>query len=148
MKTAAPLLLPDLERIFVGDAKCKDIGGSWPASHALNCTGGSGGAAADLVAVQHPQFETLSLADEFSGSVERMRLRQSAPTVLDEIAAHLDAGRRAALFEIIDSLNAQAIMTGTDAALFSALSDRAQFFRVSAGTVTPEEPPDSSTGKR
>ena len=87
VKTAAPLLLPGVELIFVGDAKCKDIGGSWPASHALNCTGGSGGAAADLVAVQHPQFETLSLADEFGGSVERMRLRQSAPTVLDEIAA-------------------------------------------------------------
>ncbi|MFP1630161.1 DNA replication/repair protein RecF [Zhengella sp. ZM62] len=68
--------------------------------------------------------------------------------LLDEIAAHLDAGRRAALFEIIDGLNAQAIMTGTDAALFSALSDRAQFFRVSAGTVTPEEPPDSGKGKR
>ncbi|PHP69063.1 DNA replication/repair protein RecF [Zhengella mangrovi] len=63
--------------------------------------------------------------------------------LLDEIAAHLDAGRRAALFEIIDGLNAQAIMTGTDAALFSALAGRAQFFRVSGGTVEPESPPDS-----
>lgn len=67
--------------------------------------------------------------------------------LLDEIAAHLDAGRRAALFEIIDGLNAQAIMTGTDAALFSALAGRAQFFRVAAGTVAPEDPPDSGTGK-
>ena len=62
--------------------------------------------------------------------------------LLDEIAAHLDSGRRAALFEILDSLNCQAIMTGTDASLFAALSGRAQFFRVSAGTVSPESPPD------
>ena len=62
--------------------------------------------------------------------------------LLDEIAAHLDAGRRAALFGILDSLNCQAIMTGTDASLFAALSGRAQFFRVSGGTVSPESPPD------
>ena len=67
--------------------------------------------------------------------------------LLDEIAAHLDAGRRAALFEIIDGLNAQAIMTGTDAELFSALDGRAQFLRVAGGTIAPESPPDSGTGK-
>src|SRR5690606_21959904 len=37
--------------------------------------------------------------------------------LLDEIAAHLDAGRRAALFDILADLNCQAFMTGTDAAL-------------------------------
>ena len=36
--------------------------------------------------------------------------------LLDEIAAHLDATRRAALFEEILALNAQAWMTGTDKA--------------------------------
>lgn len=57
--------------------------------------------------------------------------------LLDEIAAHLDAGRRAALFAILEELNCQAFMTGTDAALFSSLEGRAQFFTVSGGTVTP-----------
>ena len=57
--------------------------------------------------------------------------------LLDEIAAHLDAGRRAALFEILDDLNCQTFMTGTDAALFSSLEGRAQFFVVSGGTVRP-----------
>jgi DNA replication and repair protein RecF len=38
--------------------------------------------------------------------------------LLDEIAAHLDAVRRAALFEEIHSLSAQAWMTGTDLSLF------------------------------
>lgn len=56
--------------------------------------------------------------------------------LLDEIAAHLDEGRRAALFDLIDDLGGQAFMTGTDRALFSALGARAQFFTVAAGRIT------------
>ncbi|NHT74766.1 DNA replication/repair protein RecF [Rhizobiaceae bacterium CRRU44] len=55
--------------------------------------------------------------------------------LLDEIAAHLDAGRRAALFDIVDDLGGQAFMTGTDRAMFSALGDRAQFLTVANGQV-------------
>lgn len=58
--------------------------------------------------------------------------------LLDEIAAHLDEGRRAALFRIIDDLGGQAFMTGTDRALFSSLDDRAQFFHVSGGMLSAE----------
>ena len=61
----------------------------------------------------------------------------SAPILLlVEIAAHLDEGRRAALFDLIDALGGQSFMTGTDAAMFGALSGRAQFFTVSHGRVT------------
>jgi DNA replication and repair protein RecF len=50
-----------------------------------------------------------------------------APVVLlDEVAAHLDAGRRAALYDEICALGAQAVMTGTEPALFEALGARAQ----------------------
>ncbi|ESW70418.1 MULTISPECIES: DNA replication/repair protein RecF [unclassified Mesorhizobium] len=59
--------------------------------------------------------------------------------LLDEIAAHLDAGRRAALFSILEELSCQAFMTGTDAALFSSLRGRAQFLNVDHGTVGPTE---------
>lgn len=55
--------------------------------------------------------------------------------LLDEIAAHLDEGRRAALFDLIDSLGGQAFMTGTDRSMFSALGERAQFLTVSDGHV-------------
>lgn len=55
--------------------------------------------------------------------------------LLDEIAAHLDEDRRAALFERLEVIGCQTFMTGTDAALFSALKDRAEFFSVRAGTV-------------
>ena len=41
--------------------------------------------------------------------------------LLDEIAAHLDASRRAALFEALLRLDSQAWLTGTDAALFAPL---------------------------
>ncbi|RUT89135.1 MULTISPECIES: DNA replication/repair protein RecF [unclassified Mesorhizobium] len=61
--------------------------------------------------------------------------------LLDEIAAHLDSRRRAALFSILEELNCQAFMTGTDAALFSSLQGRAQFLTVDHGTVGPTEGP-------
>ncbi len=62
----------------------------------------------------------------------------AAPALLlDEIAAHLDPGRRAALFDDICAMGAQAWMTGADASLFAGLGDRAQGFRVAAATLHP-----------
>ncbi len=57
--------------------------------------------------------------------------------LLDEIAAHLDASRRAALFQEIGRIGAQAWMTGTDEMLFTPLNGRARFFRVTDATVQP-----------
>lgn len=51
--------------------------------------------------------------------------------LLDEVAAHLDAGRRAALYDEICSLGAQAWMTGTGPELFAELGARAQYIEVS-----------------
>lgn len=54
-----------------------------------------------------------------------------APIVLlDEVAAHLDATRRAALYDEICTLGVQAFMTGTDADLFDTLGLRAQYWEV------------------
>jgi DNA replication and repair protein RecF len=54
----------------------------------------------------------------------------AAPVLLlDDVAAHLDETRRAALFDEIAALGVQAWMSGTDAALFAPLA-RAQRFRV------------------
>jgi DNA replication and repair protein RecF len=55
--------------------------------------------------------------------------------LLDEITAHLDEDRRAALFVEILRLKAQAWMTGTDLASFAALAGHARFFRVDEGSV-------------
>ena len=58
--------------------------------------------------------------------------------LLDEIAAHLDAARRTALFEAIGELGAQAWMTGTDESLFAPLASRAQFYTVTKGRIFHE----------
>jgi DNA replication and repair protein RecF len=57
--------------------------------------------------------------------------------LLDEIAAHLDLLRRAALFEEIVASRSQAWMSGTDPEAFAALGNRAQFQRVEEGRITP-----------
>ena len=62
--------------------------------------------------------------------------------LLDEVAAHLDADRRAALYDEICALKAQAFLTGTGRELFAGLGDRVQYLDVtesggeSAVTVT------------
>ncbi|MEO0990729.1 MAG: DNA replication and repair protein RecF, partial [Pseudomonadota bacterium] len=53
--------------------------------------------------------------------------------LLDEVAAHLDADRRAALYDEICALGGQAWMTGTGAELFADLGGRAQCFEVGVG---------------
>ncbi|HVJ77586.1 MAG TPA: DNA replication and repair protein RecF, partial [Hyphomicrobium sp.] len=64
------------------------------------------------------------------------RQEGAAPILLlDEITAHLDADRRAALFEEILRLGAQAWMTGTDANAFDALSGKAHFWQVAEGRI-------------
>lgn len=50
--------------------------------------------------------------------------------LLDEVAAHLDAARRAALYDEICGLGAQAFMTGTGPELFAELGDRSQYIEV------------------
>jgi DNA replication and repair protein RecF len=60
--------------------------------------------------------------------------------LLDEVAAHLDAARRAALLEAVCALGAQAWLTGTDAATFAPLGGRAQFFTVQDATLQAYDP--------
>jgi len=56
--------------------------------------------------------------------------------LLDEVAAHLDATRRAALFEALAGLESQVWISGTDAALFAPLRPAARFLSVSDGTLS------------
>jgi DNA replication and repair protein RecF len=64
-----------------------------------------------------------------------LTLERGAPPLLllDEVAAHLAAGRREALFAAVVGLGAQAWMTGTGAEVFDGLGERAQRVRVSEG---------------
>ena len=55
--------------------------------------------------------------------------------LLDEVAAHLDPDRRAALFERIEANGEQVWMTGTERAPFDAILARAAVWDVSGGTL-------------
>jgi DNA replication and repair protein RecF len=59
--------------------------------------------------------------------------------LLDEVVAHLDPARRAALYGEIDTLGAQVWMTGADPAAFAEVADRAQVFEISPGKVTSHD---------
>ncbi|HAD86875.1 MAG TPA: DNA replication/repair protein RecF [Rhodospirillaceae bacterium] len=67
--------------------------------------------------------------------------RGRAPILLlDEVAAHLDADRRAALFDEILRLGLQAWMTGTDADLFQPMAGRAAVFHVADAGLALGDP--------
>ncbi len=55
--------------------------------------------------------------------------------LLDEVAAHLDPVRRAALFDRLRAGRAQVWLTGTESAPFEDILEEAAVWRVSAGTV-------------
>ena len=77
---------------------------------------------------------SIMLAD--ARELARARAGLAPILLLDEIAAHLDAVRRAALFEEIHSLSAQAWMTGTDLSLFDGA--RCDVFEVKGGVFHPQ----------
>jgi len=57
--------------------------------------------------------------------------------LLDEVVAHLDPKRRAALYDALADLGAQVWMTGADPAAFGDIVSRAQIFEVQPGTLEP-----------
>jgi DNA replication and repair protein RecF len=60
----------------------------------------------------------------------------STPVLLmDEVVAHLDPGRRAALHGELRQLGAQVWMTGADPALFAEVRDEAAMIEVRSGAL-------------
>jgi DNA replication and repair protein RecF len=57
--------------------------------------------------------------------------------LLDEVAAHLDPVRRAALFERLERHRGQVWLTGTERDPFAAIGAGATWLNVASGTVTP-----------
>jgi DNA replication and repair protein RecF len=81
--------------------------------------------------------KALLIAIVLAGARVQMVEQGSVPVLLlDEVAAHLDARHREALFEAVAALDVQAWYAGTDIGLFEPLRGRAQFFAVEGGTAT------------
>jgi DNA replication and repair protein RecF len=68
---------------------------------------------------------------------ELVAVRTGRPPLLllDEVAAHLDAGRRAALFARLAATGSQVWMTGTDPALFADVAAPVTRLHVAAGQI-------------
>lgn len=67
--------------------------------------------------------------------VQQRRHGRAPIMLLDEVAAHLDAARRGALFTEIRSLHVQAWMTGTEREAFSGLGPEVQIRHVENGKI-------------
>ena len=97
---------------------------------------GPKGIAANLASTGEQKALLIGLVLAHAGLVAEMT--QHAPLLLlDEVVAHLDPGRRAALYDALAALDAQVWMTGADPAPFAAVASRAQLLAVSPGRVTP-----------
>ena len=84
------------------------------------------------------QQKALLIAIVLAGARMQTHERGRVPVLLlDEVAAHLDASRREALFEELLVLGAQAWLAGTDAETFAPLKGAAQFLGVASASVTP-----------
>lgn len=79
----------------------------------------------------------ISIVLAHAWELSHMRDGRAPILLLDEIAAHLDVTRRAALFDEILALGAQAWMTGTDIEIFAPLKGRADLFAVADSRPTP-----------
>jgi DNA replication and repair protein RecF len=103
---------------------------------------GPKGIAASLASTGEQKALLIGLVLAHAGLVAEMT--QHAPLLLlDEVVAHLDPGRRAALYDALAALDAQVWMTGADPAPFAAVADRAQLLGVSPGRVVPMRPGDA-----
>lgn len=62
---------------------------------------------------------------------------RGAPPILllDEVAAHLDERRRAALYDLLGEIGGQVWLTGTDLSLFDAVQGSAQFFTIDNSAI-------------
>jgi len=69
--------------------------------------------------------------------LSRAKAQPNPILLLDEVAAHLDLFRRAALTDEIEALGLQAFLTGTDEALFDHFKGRALGVRVDASRLEP-----------
>ncbi len=71
--------------------------------------------------------------------LEEVEQGQAPLLLMDEVTAHLDEDRRAALFDEICALSGQTWLTGTDRELFAGLAGRAHFFKVRDSALVLEE---------
>ncbi len=120
-----------------GRGRDAETGGAGIGPHRsdLNVTVAENGRAAALCSTgeQKALLVSLVLAQAMTVAWER---GETPILLLDEIAAHLDAGRRRALFTALPALGFQVWMTGTEREQFDGFGGGSHFVEVSDGILT------------
>jgi DNA replication and repair protein RecF len=128
--------------LFEGRRRDAEAGGAAIGPHRSDLAVGHGekGIAAEQASTG--EQKALLIAILLAHAQLQQQIRGEPPLLLlDEIAAHLDSARRAALFDRLAGLDSQAWLTGTDEAVFAPLRSAAQFLSVRDGVVTRSGPP-------
>lgn len=136
-----PFAVPDIKLEPAGAASAADLMAAWRAGRRRDAGAGrtltgphradmvvhhrGSGQAADRCSTGEQKALLLSL---ILAHAELVTAQRGTPPILllDEIAAHLDPSRRAALFERLAATGAQVWMTGTEAALFDGIGSAAE----------------------
>ena len=140
-----PFHVPDVTLQMEGPDSAEDLRRLWQASRRKDAGAGrtlTGPHRADLVVLNRTNGQA---ADRSSTGEQKALMlslilahaalvaaQRGAPPILllDEVAAHLDPVRRAALFERLAATGAQVWMTGTEASLFDEIGSSAHLFAV------------------
>ena len=93
------------------------------------------GLAADIMSTGEQKALLISIVLAHA-RLQRQTRGEPPLLLLDEVAAHLDAARRDALFTTLLDLESQVWLTGTDAAIFAPLREAARFLSVNDGTLS------------
>ncbi|HTW53769.1 MAG TPA: DNA replication/repair protein RecF [Stellaceae bacterium] len=101
----------------------------------LAVTHAEGGVAAESMSTGEQKALLISIVLAHA-KLQRQTRGEPPLLLLDEVAAHLDAARRDALFTTLLDLESQVWLTGTDAAIFAPLRDAARFLSVTDGALS------------
>ncbi len=126
-------------RARLGDSRARDAqaGGALEGPHRADLAVRHWASGAPAEQCSTGEQKALLIAIVLANAKLQAAERGAVPILLlDEIAAHLDADRRASLFDRVIELGAQAWITGTDPDLFGELRHRAQFFAIGEGQIS------------
>ncbi len=142
---AAPFAVPDITLVMAGPTDPQELRSFWKASRKRDAGAGrtligphradlvvhhrATGQAADRSSTGEQKALLLSLILAHAALVTEQR-RAPPILLLDEVAAHLDPSRRAALFERLAATGAQVWMTGTEPSLFDGIGPTAELVAV------------------
>ena len=132
----------DMIRREASAARCNgERGLPGPSGSLLTVTHSGTGQTAELSSTGEQKALVISVILAHA-RLQARRLQRPPLLLLDDIASHLDAERRSALYDLTAELAGQVWFSGTDENLFQPMSSTAQFVFLDAGGVIRPAAPD------